>query len=381
MRARDAPRHLRDPRVLPHQPDADLLRLADRVQPARHRPLAAQLLLRQLLRLVRGQPPARVRAEGAAVPRVRVDGGRLQLPARAQGGARPRSTAAASGGKAVFVMFDDETEQAAAAAGLEVAHPSAELRHRLDSKIVTTQLGNEAGVPSAPNMLGRADDLRGADRARRVAPASATTSWCRRRTATPARRRSSSAASATGTATPGDMVGQELKVMRRINNRAAAVEAVITRHGTIVGPLMTDLTGHPELTPHKGGWCGNDIFPEALSPEHRERARVLTQQLGDRLAGEGYRGFFEIDYLADVDTRRALPRRDQPAHQRRDVDDQRHGRRLRRHAAVPLPPARVPGRRLRDRRRRHQPPLGARRRASTSGARSSSRTPATRSSS
>ena len=90
--------------------------------------------------------------------------------------------------------------------------------------------------------------------------------------------------------------------MRRINNRAAAVEAVLTRHGTIVGPLMTDLTGYPELTPHKGGWCGNDIFPDALSPEHRERARVLTQKLGDRLAAEGYRGFLEIDYLADVDT-------------------------------------------------------------------------------
>ena len=72
------------------------------------------------------------------------------------------------GGKAVFVMFDDETEAAAAAAGLEVAHPSAELRHRLDSKIVTTQLGNEAGVPSAPNTLGRADELRRADRARGV---------------------------------------------------------------------------------------------------------------------------------------------------------------------------------------------------------------------
>ena len=83
-RDRDAARDLRDPRVLPHQPDADLLRLADRVQPARHRPLAAQLLLRQLLRLVRGHPPARVRAAGAPVPRVRVDGGHLQLPARAQ---------------------------------------------------------------------------------------------------------------------------------------------------------------------------------------------------------------------------------------------------------------------------------------------------------
>jgi hypothetical protein len=99
-----------------------------------------------------------------------------------------------------------------------------------------------------------------------------------------------------------DMAGQELKVMKRINCRAAAVEATLTRHGTIVGPLMTDLTGHPELTPHKGGWCGNDIFTDALSPEHRERARALTQQLGDRLAGEGYRGFLEIDYLADVDS-------------------------------------------------------------------------------
>ena len=52
-------------------------------------------------------------------------------------------------------MFDSRTE-ALAAAGLRVAHPPAELRHRLDSKIVTTQLGNDAGVPSVPNVLGRA---------------------------------------------------------------------------------------------------------------------------------------------------------------------------------------------------------------------------------
>ena len=29
---------------------------------------------------------------------------------------------------------------------------------------------------------------------------------------------------------------------------------------------------------------------------------MLTEQLGDRLAAEGYRGFFEVDYLLDVDT-------------------------------------------------------------------------------
>src|SRR4051812_5715386 len=205
------------------------------------------------------------------------------------------------GGKAVFVMFDDETEAAAADAGLEIAHPSAELRHRLDSKIVTTQLGNEAGVPSAPNTLGRATTY---EKLQALAESAGlgddlvvqtpygdsgkTTFFIR--------------GQRDWDKNAEDMASQELKVMKRINNRAAAVEAVLTRHGTIVGPLMTDLTGYPELTPHKGGWCGNDIFPEALSREHRERARVLTQKLGDRLAVEGYRGFLEIDYLADIDS-------------------------------------------------------------------------------
>jgi biotin carboxylase len=205
------------------------------------------------------------------------------------------------GGKALFVMFDDDTESAAAAAGLEIAHPSADLRHRLDSKIVTTQLGNEAGVPSAPNTLGRAtsyDEL--------VALAESAGLGDDLVVQTPYGDSGKTTFFIRGQRDwdeyAGDMADQELKVMKRINCRAAAVEAALTRHGTVVGPLMTDLTGHPELTPHKGGWCGNDIFPEALSAEHRERARVLTQKLGERLAGEGYRGFLEVDYLADVDS-------------------------------------------------------------------------------
>jgi biotin carboxylase len=204
-------------------------------------------------------------------------------------------------GKAVFVMFDEETEAAAAAAGLEVAHPSAELRHRLDSKIVTTELGNEAGVPSAPNTLGRATTY-----AELEALAASTGLGDDLVVQTPYGDSGKTTFFIRGERDwdryAGDVATQELKVMKRINCRAAAVEAALTRHGTVVGPVMTDLTGHPELTPHKGGWCGNDIFPEALSPEHRERARVLTQQLGDRLAVEGYRGFLEVDYLADVDT-------------------------------------------------------------------------------
>ncbi len=200
------------------------------------------------------------------------------------------------GGLALFVFFDEETERLAQELGLKMAMPPASLRHRLDSKIVTTQLGNEAGVPSVPNRLGRAktyDDLLelatglGTDLVVQTpyGDSGKTTYFI-------------------GSEDDWDdeLAGEELKVMKRINCRAVAVEAVLTGHGTVVGPVMRDLTGYPELTPYRGGWCGNDIFSEALGVEHRERARVLTQQLGERLASEGYRGFFEVDYLVDLDT-------------------------------------------------------------------------------
>ena len=89
--------------------------------------------------------------------------------------------------------------------------------------------------------------------------------------------------------------------MRRIDHRAIAVEAVLTRHGTLVGPLMNDITGHPELTPYRGGWAGND-YPATLTSAQKQRAREFTRRLGDRLAAEGYVGFFEVDYLVDTGT-------------------------------------------------------------------------------
>ncbi len=77
---------------------------------------------------------------------------------------------------------------------------------------------------------------------------------------------------------------------------------MITRHGTLVGPLMTELTGFPELTPYGGGWCGNDVFATALTDRHRSLARRYTQLMGERLRREGYRGYFELDFLADMDS-------------------------------------------------------------------------------
>ena len=191
------------------------------------------------------------------------------------------------GGKAAFLMFDEETEQLAGELGLEVAFPPASLRHRLDSKIVTTQLGNEAGVPSVPNTMGRADDYAGLMAARHARRGSATTSSSRRRTATPGRPRSSSPTKGTGRRSEQKIVGHDIKVMRRIDPRECAIEGVITRHGTLVGPLMAELTGFPELTPYDGGWCGNDVFPDVLTERQRALARERTFAMGERLRARG----------------------------------------------------------------------------------------------
>lgn len=99
-----------------------------------------------------------------------------------------------------------------------------------------------------------------------------------------------------------DITGQEVKVMKRINNRPVAVEAVLTRCGTVVGPFMSELTGYARLTPYRGGWCGNEMFPTVLEGKQRLKASRLVRRLGDRLAAEGYRGFFEVDVLVDTDS-------------------------------------------------------------------------------
>lgn len=203
--------------------------------------------------------------------------------------------------KISMVFFDEETEEICKDAGWELIHPSFELRNYLDSKIVTTRLGDEAGAPSVPNILTVVDGWE--DLLTQSEEAGLGTDWVLQ-----------TAYGDSGKTTyfvdsqdswnkcAADVVGEQVKVMKRINNRGIAVEAVNTKHGTIVGPFMRDLTGYAELTPYRGGWCGNDVYPEALTNDQRAVAIQHVRNLGDRLRQEGYIGFFEIDILLDVDT-------------------------------------------------------------------------------
>jgi len=200
-----------------------------------------------------------------------------------------------------MVFFDEETEEICRELGYTLILPPDALRRRLDSKIVTTQLGAEAGARSVPNVIGRAQSWGELEKLSVDAGLGAdlvvqTPYGDSGKTTFFIKSEQDWASHSAG------MVGQELKVMKRINNKAVAVEACITAHGTIVGPFMVDLTGYPELTPYKGGWCGNDLFPEALTPTQRATAVEHVQRLGGRLAKEGYKGFLEIDVLIDTDT-------------------------------------------------------------------------------
>lgn len=200
-----------------------------------------------------------------------------------------------------MVFFDSETEEICRELGYTLILPPDSLRRRLDSKIETTRLGEEAGAPSVPNVLGRA-----ASYADLVALAQGRGLGTDLVVQTPYGDSGKTTFfikdSSGWDAAEEDLLGQDLKVMKRITNKAVAVEACITRHGTVVGPFMTDLTGYPELTPYKGGWCGNDLFPEALTARQRAIAIQHVRRLGDRLAQEGYKGFLEIDVLVDLET-------------------------------------------------------------------------------
>ena len=204
-----------------------------------------------------------------------------------------------SKGKAMFLMFDEKTEALARKAGLEVIFPNAKMRTFMDNKVNTNRVAEKAGVPCVPYVL---SPVKNYAHLNKVASKLGTDLVVQ----TPF---GDSGHTTFFIKTEEDYkkyakeieAEKECKVMKRINCRGAAMEACVTRNGTIVAPLMTELVGFKELTPYKGGWCGNEIFADTFTPAIRRKARKYAQLFGDQLRKEGYKGYFELDYLIDQD--------------------------------------------------------------------------------
>lgn len=203
-------------------------------------------------------------------------------------------------GKVLFLMFDKRTERLARQLGLKVAFPSARMREFMDNKVNTNRIAEKAGVPPVPYVLSK---VTGYDQLHEVSAHLGEQLVVQ----TPF---GDSGHTTFFISTKEDfeeheeaiLKEEECKIMRRIRCHGSAIEACVTRHGTIVAPLMTELVGFPELTPYKGGWCGNEIRADVFTPEIRVKAHRYAQLFGDQLRKEGYKGYFELDLLIDEDT-------------------------------------------------------------------------------
>ena len=202
---------------------------------------------------------------------------------------------------AVFLMFDERTEELCDGLGLDIWFPPAKLRHRCDNKVEAVRIGEKAGVPSVPNALAR---VKSYQKLRAIAKGAGLGKDLVVQTAY-----GDSGHTTFFISCKDDwerhaeeiLSEPEVKIMKRIEPRAATLEACVTRCGTVVGPLLTEIVGHPELTPYRGGWAGNELYSEAFSEEVRAKARVYAEKFGNQLLEEGYRGYFDIDILIDQD--------------------------------------------------------------------------------
>ena len=131
-------------------------------------PLGPELLLRHLLRRLGRRAPAGVHPEAQAVHRVRAAARRSttgcwRTPRCGRSYARPAPRGQRP--KVAMVFFDEETERICDELGYDLILPPAELREHLDSKLVTTRLGNEVGAASVPNVLTKVEESDGSSAA------------------------------------------------------------------------------------------------------------------------------------------------------------------------------------------------------------------------
>jgi hypothetical protein len=213
-----------------------------------------------------------------------------------------RRASATTRSQALFLFFNEALEALCQTLKIDIALPPNGLIRRVDSKIVTTEIGNQAGVYSVPNVLTKISSYAALQQI--AAQHGLGERWVVQTAYGDSGKTTFFIASESDYRRVAKKIEAEdrVKVMRRVNCTGTAIEACTTRWGTFVGPLLTELIGIESLTPYPGGWCGNELYGDAFSADIRRQAQQKTEALGNALYQCGYRGYFEVDYLIDLDS-------------------------------------------------------------------------------
>ena len=203
----------------------------------------------------------------------------------------------------VLASFDEASEFLCAERGYRLLMPPYSLRNHIDSKVTTTEIGNECGLDSAPNIITTIADYTDLVSQARDAglgddlviqlpmgDSGSTTFFV----SDPSSFDTASARIATPP-TP-------LKVMRRIDHLPLSLEAIVLDDQVLIGPILREVTGHPELTPYRGGWTGSEIYPGLVSKKTRQAILDTVTAFCEAVKKRGYRGILEVSILYDQAT-------------------------------------------------------------------------------
>ena len=203
-----------------------------------------------------------------------------------------------AGGLGFCLVHDEETQALANRLGLSFANVPYDVFRRTDSKITGMALARSCGVPNVPGVVlaprtydeaRAAGAMLGEDLVVQLPFGcsgegtffiSSQRDWDR-------------------CFAPGEPVG-DVRVLRRLRCRSLTVEACATAAGTIVGPALVDTIGLAALTTRKGGWCGNEVPGADIEDDICRQARRYANAIGDAIYRTGFRGYFGIDLLLEM---------------------------------------------------------------------------------
>ncbi len=204
------------------------------------------------------------------------------------------------GGKVLLTYFNEETEHLCNIPGLEICFPPAELRRKIDDKLAANRIAEKAGIPCIPYVTAHVESYQQL----RTLSAHLGNDLVIQLPFGAGGKTTFFISNKSNWQVYAEEISSErkVKIMKRITCQGSAIEACVTRHGTIVGPLMTEMVGFENLTVRKGGWCGNEVSCSGFSQDVQNNAKKWTEAFGNELFNRGYLGYFELDFLLDATT-------------------------------------------------------------------------------